>query len=88
MDKPISSGLKYTFLVHIILGLLFGLVYLFVPSVWLNMAGIQITDDLPYRTIGSAILAFTASSWWCYRTAVVARVKIVVLTENNSVAPI
>jgi hypothetical protein len=81
MNKPISSGLKYTFLVHFIVGLLFGLVYLLVPGFWLNIAGIPAVDDLPYRLIGAAILGFSASSWLSYKAAVVAKVKILVLAE-------
>jgi len=81
MNKPISSGLKYTFLVHFIVGILFGVIYLLVPSFWLNMAGIPAVDDLPYRLIGAAILGFSASSWLSYKAAVVAKVKIVVLAE-------
>ena len=80
-NKPISRGLKYTFLVHFIVGLVFGLLYLLIPSVWLNMFGIQVADDFPYRTIGAAILGFTASSWFCYQAGVVSKVKIVVLAE-------
>jgi hypothetical protein len=33
MEKQISSGLKTTFLVHLVLGLITGLIYLLIPKV-------------------------------------------------------
>jgi xanthosine utilization system XapX-like protein len=77
----ISSGLKTLFLVHFIVGLVFGLANLFIPAMYMGWLGIQVTDQFPWRIIGAAILAFTASSWYCYTAAEWDKVKIVVIAE-------
>jgi hypothetical protein len=77
----ISSGLKTLFLVHFVLGLIFGLAYLFIPGIFMGWLGVSLTDELAYRIIGSAVLAFTASSWFCYKAGEWERVKIVVQAE-------
>jgi hypothetical protein len=79
--KKISSGLKTLFLVHFVIGLVVGLLYLLVPDLFMGWFGMPVSDDFPYRIIGAAILAFTASSWYCYQVAEWERVKIVVLAE-------
>ena len=80
MNK-ISAGLKMLFLVHFVLGLAFGLVYLLIPDTFLGMFGVTLTDSYPYRTIEAAVLAFSASSWYCYKAAEWEKVKIVVQAE-------
>ena len=80
MNK-ISSGLKTLFLVHFVLGLVFGLLYLLIPGVFMGWFGVPVTDDVVYRTAGAAVLAFTASSWYCYKAAEWDKVKIVVQAE-------
>ena len=77
----ISSGLRTLFLVHFVVGLVFGLAYLFIPGMLMGGLGAPVPDELPYRVIGAAVLAFTASSWYCYQAAEWERVKIVVLAE-------
>ena len=77
----ISSGLKTLFLVHFVVGLVVGLLYLLIPGTFMGWFGMPIPDELPYRIIGAAVLAFTASSWYCYQAAEWERVKIVVLAE-------
>jgi hypothetical protein len=77
----ISSGLRTLFLVHFVVGLVFGLIYLLIPGIFLGWLGVSVQDGLPYRIIGSAVLAFSASSWYCYKAAEWERVKIVVLAE-------
>jgi hypothetical protein len=77
----ISSGLRTLFLVHFVVGLVVGLLYLFIPGMFLGWLGMTVPDDLPYRIIGAAVLAFSASSWYCYQAAEWERVKIVVLAE-------
>lgn len=62
MDKPITSGLKTLFLVHAVVGLVFGLGYLVIPATlagWFNM---PLTDEPYLRLIGAAILGFSATS--------------------------
>ncbi|MGA2489715.1 MAG: hypothetical protein ABSF99_05950 [Anaerolineales bacterium] len=77
----ISSGLRTLFLVHFVVGLVFGLLYLFIPVMFMGWFGVSVPDVLPYRIIGAAVLAFTASSWYCYQAPEWERVKIVVLAE-------
>jgi hypothetical protein len=77
----ISSGLKTLFLVHFVVGLVFGLLYLFIPATFMGWVGMSVQDGFPYRVIGAAVLAFTASSWTCYKAAEWEKVKIVVLAE-------
>jgi hypothetical protein len=77
----ISSGLRTLFLVHFVVGLVFGLLYLLIPGIFLGWFGMPVQDELPYRIIGAAVLAFSASSWYCYKAAEWERVKIVVLAE-------
>lgn len=80
MEKHISSGLKTTFLVHIIVGAIFGLVNFLVPEVW-NLGGVLVKEPMMYRLVGAAILGYTASSWWAYRETSWEKVKIVVQME-------
>lgn len=39
MEKQITPGLKYTFLVHGIMMTVFGLIYLFIPVLWGDLTG-------------------------------------------------
>jgi len=47
MNMPISSGLRTTFLVHVIVGAFFGLVYLLIPDVWGNLIGWPTRTRIP-----------------------------------------
>jgi len=80
MNK-ISSGLKTLFLVHFVVGLMFGLPLLLIPGIYMAWFGMFVPDVEPYRMVGAAILAFTASSWFCYLAAEWDKVKIVVQAE-------
>jgi hypothetical protein len=80
MDKQISKGLKTTFLIHIIVGLIFGLTMLLYPQAWASF-GVQVKEPEMYRLVGAAILGFTASSWWAYKETLWDKVKIIVQTE-------
>jgi len=80
MEKHISYGLKITFLVHAIFGLLTGLVFLLYPQAW-NALGAKIQEPEIYRVVGAAILGFAASSWWAYKEAAWEKVKIIVKME-------
>lgn len=81
MDKPISSGLKSTFLIHCLVALVFGLVFLFYPQVWGSLAGVKVLSHDLYRMLGAAILAFGLSSWLASRAKTFESVRIVVLME-------
>ena len=81
MDKQISAGLKNTFLIHFILGILFGLVYLLIPEAWSNLINWDILETAPYRLLGAAMLGFGVSSWLAYKDGVWAHVKILAQVE-------
>ncbi len=81
MEKQISKGLKYTFLAHGILGLIFGLGDLLFPNLLESLYASLVLDPGLYRVLGAAILAFTASSWLAYMETAWERVKIVVQME-------
>ena len=79
MEKKVSSGLKTTFLAHIIIGLIVGLGMLLFPQVW--AAGVPVKEPNMYRLVGAAILGFTSGSWWAYKETAWDKVKIVVQME-------
>ena len=81
MEKQISSGLKTTFLVHFIVGLAFGLIYLLIPEAWGNLISWPILEPTVYRLVGAAMLGFATSSWLAYRETAWEKVKIVVQME-------
>jgi hypothetical protein len=80
MEKPMSSGLRTTFLIHAIIGILFGLAYLLVPEM---VGGIMQWDmsDPAYRTLGAAVLSIGFMSWLGYRASLWGEVKITVQFE-------
>jgi hypothetical protein len=81
MEKPITSGLKTLFLVHAVVGLVFGLGYLIIPATvagWLNM---PLTDVSYLQLLGAAILGYTATSTVGYLAHSWDEVKIVVQGE-------
>lgn len=83
MDKQILPGLKLTFLIHCIVALIVGLVFLLAPQFWASLFGQTLPENGIYRVLGAAILAFGASSWWAYREQLWERVKL--LTEMEMV---
>jgi hypothetical protein len=81
MDKQMSSGLRLTFLLHFIVALVVGLVYLLIPAEWGNLVNWPVKEPPVYRLLGAAILAFGVSSWLAYKAMLWTKVKIVVQTE-------
>jgi hypothetical protein len=81
MEKQIVSGLKTTFLVHFIVAVIFGLIYLLIPEVWGNMINWPVKDPPVYRLLGAALLGFAVSSWFAYKETAWEKVKIVVQME-------
>jgi signal transduction histidine kinase len=73
--------LKITFLVHVIVAGVFGLVFLLIPEMFGGMMGAPIKEPSTFRLLGAALVAFAASSWFAYRETVWERVKIVVQME-------
>ena len=68
MAKELEKGLEIVFLIHFILGLILGFVFLFIPEVYCNLVGYTITDKGSFRLIGAASLAFGFSSFLAYRS--------------------
>ena len=81
MEKKIKPGLKYTFLAHFIVGLIFGLVYLLIPQTYETMFRWPVPDPLVYRLLGAALLGFATSSILAYRETAWEKVIIVVRME-------
>ena len=81
MDEQIPYGLKITFLVHVVVAGIFGLVFLLIPEMFGSMMGAPIKEPSTFRLVGAALIAFAASSWFAYRETLWERVKIVVQME-------
>jgi hypothetical protein len=81
IGNKIPAGLKNLFLIHFIVGLLFGLGYLLVPQTILGIVGIQIQEAEVYRLLGAAMLGLAFGSWLAYREMAYDRVRIVVGIE-------
>jgi len=81
MERQLSSGLKMTFLIHFIVGVIFGLIYLLAPEALGRLVGWPVQEVPPYRLIGAAMLGFAASSWLSYKATNWETVKIVVQME-------
>ncbi len=73
--------MKTTFLIHAILGTLFGLAYLLIPKKFGSFLNWQVMEPEAYRIVGAAILGFAASSWLAYSASAWEQVKIVVQME-------
>jgi Ca2+/Na+ antiporter len=82
MDKPITPGLKTTFLVHFVVGLIVGLAILLIPLAVANLLNYPLDGGDPYvRLLGAATLGFAASSLLGYLAHEWREVKIVVQAE-------
>jgi hypothetical protein len=81
MEKKYTSGLKTTFLVHVIVGAIFGLIYLLIPEIFGNLINWPVKDIYFTRLVGAAILAFTVSSWFAYKAPTWNQVRITVQME-------
>ena len=81
MEKEISKGLKYLFLFHFIAGIVFGLIYLFMPVQYADLVNWPLKEAPTYRLIGAALCGYGLSSWMAYKSAAWESVKILVLTE-------
>lgn len=82
MEKQITAGLRYTFLVHGIMMSVFALIYLFIPVLWGDMTGC-LSNQVPqvFRLFGTAFLGFAISSFLAFRETSWDSVKIIVQME-------
>ena len=78
MEKQITPGLKYTFLVHGIMMTMFAFTYLFVPVLYGDLTGC-ISNQVPhiFRLFGTAILGYAISSFLAFMETSWDKVKIV-----------
>jgi hypothetical protein len=81
MEKQISNGLKYTFIFHFIVAIVFGLTYLLIPDKWATIVQWPLRETFPYRLLGAALLGFGVSSWLAFKNPLWESVKIVVIME-------
>jgi hypothetical protein len=81
MEKQISKGLKTTFLIHFILGGIFGLIYLLIPELWGKLINWTVQEPVMHRMIGAALLGYAFSSWFAYKQTAWETVQIVVQME-------
>ena len=78
MSRSISSGLKTTFLVHCLVALVLGLVYLLVPTQFGEAVGWPASQPFDHRVIGTVFLAFGVASALAYRQPLWESVKVLV----------
>ena len=81
MEKKISNGLKYMFLFHFIVAVVFGLTYLLIPDTWATMVQWPLKETFPYRLLGAAFIGIGVSSWLAFKNQIWESVKIVVIME-------
>ena len=76
MKNQFPLGLRLTFWLSVIGGLIFGLASMAVPDLVAKFSGLP-GQDLPvYQQTGGAILGFTVASWLCLRTSKWEQVRI------------
>jgi hypothetical protein len=80
MAEEYGVILRVTFMVHIIIGFIFGLGFLLIPDFIAPMFGLSFNDPT-IRAFGAMILAMTIGSILCLMTKDWARVKVVVEIE-------
>lgn len=81
MEKQISSGLKNLFRLHFIVGVLFGLIYLFFAEVYGGLVNWPVLDPPAFKLIGAALIAFGCSSGFVLKNPLWERAEVIVLSE-------
>jgi hypothetical protein len=75
-EVKVSKGLKYTFLVHAILGTIMALGFLFIPNKISDWYGTTSFDPGLARLLGASVLAVSVSSWLSFGAKEVQQVRI------------
>jgi len=81
MPKELLKGLKIVFLVHFVVGLILGILFLFIPKIYCDLVGAVMTDHGVLRLIGAASLALSGSSFLAYNSKDWEKAKLLVLTD-------
>jgi hypothetical protein len=81
MQKQITSGLRILFVVHGVVGLVFGLAQLLAAEAYANLVGLALPDPFMLRLVDAAILGFTASSWLALLATTWNEIRIIVAAE-------
>jgi hypothetical protein len=68
MGNELLKGLKIVLLIHFVLGIIIGIVFLFIPEIWCTFLRVTMTDHGVLRLIGAASLALGFSSFLAYRS--------------------
>lgn len=84
MEKQVTAGLRYTFLIHGIMMTIFALLYLFIPVLWGDLTGC-LSNQVPqvFRMFGMALLALASTSLLAFRETSWDKVKIVAQMERS-----
>ena len=77
-----SSGLKYTFLVHAVVAFVFGVGLVLAPEWLRERVNWTSADPAMARAYGTALLAICLSSWLGFRAEEWKQVRIIVRMEN------
>ena len=82
MERQVTPGLRYTFLVHAIMMAVFAITYMFFPVLWGDLTGC-LSKQVPqiFRLFGTAILGYAISSFLAFRETSWDKVKIVAQME-------
>ena len=80
-ERKITSGLRTLFLVHGVVGLVFGLAMLFIPESTGDWVNWPVEDVMAWRVIGAATMAFAASSLLAYSRSLYSEVKLIIQME-------
>jgi len=76
-----SKSLKYTFLIHVIVSLIFGAALLLAPGRFLGLFGWAPIDPLISRLLGAALLALAWSSYRSWGASSYEQVSVLVEME-------
>ncbi len=80
-EKEVSKVLKITFLVHFVVAVILGFLYLFLPDEFVALFSWPYSDPVAIRLLGAAFLGLGISSALGSRESDWEKVKIVVVME-------
>ena len=78
MAKELLKGLKIILLVHFIMGIILGFIFLILPEAYCDIVGVTMTDHGVLRLIGAASLALGGGSFLAYRSKEWEKTKLLV----------